>query len=94
MKTRRLSLHGAEMLPVRRLTGAICRDRPRRRPRGTEVSSSRRPQATGCDKTISSSSRQVARPAREDQQMVRPRAVPRRCVLPSRRDLRPIKSIP
>jgi hypothetical protein len=44
--------------------------------RDTEVSSSRRPPVTGCDKTTGSSSRQAARPAREDQRVVRPRAVP------------------
>jgi hypothetical protein len=31
-------------------------------PRGTKVSSSRRPQAAGCDKTVGSSSRQAAPP--------------------------------
>jgi hypothetical protein len=35
-------------------------------PRGTEVSSSRQPQATGHDKTVGSSSCQAASPARED----------------------------
>jgi hypothetical protein len=45
-------------------------------PRGTEVSSSRQPQAAGRDKTVGSSSRQAARPAREDQGTVRPRVVP------------------
>jgi hypothetical protein len=45
-------------------------------PRGSEVSSSRRPPVTGRDKTTGLSSRQVARPAREDQRVVRPRAVP------------------
>jgi hypothetical protein len=45
-------------------------------PRGTEVSSSWRSQATRRDKTIGSSSRQVAHPAQEDQRMVCTRAVP------------------
>jgi hypothetical protein len=45
-------------------------------PRGTEVSSSRQPQATGREKTLGSSSHPVAHPARGDQQMVRPRVVP------------------
>jgi hypothetical protein len=45
-------------------------------PRGTEMSPSRHPQAIGRDKTLGSSSCQVARPARGDQQVVRPRAVP------------------
>jgi hypothetical protein len=45
-------------------------------PHGAEVSSSRRPQVTGRDKTVGSSSRQVAPPAQEDQRMVRSRAVP------------------
>jgi hypothetical protein len=62
-------------------------------PRGAEVSSSRQPQATGCNKTVGLSSRQVAPPAREDQRMVRSCAVPKR-VLSSRRDLRPVKTIP
>jgi hypothetical protein len=57
------------------------------------VSLSRQPQATGCDKSVGSSSRQVAPPAREDQRMVRSCAVPRQ-VLPSRRDVRPVKPIP
>jgi hypothetical protein len=47
-------------------------------PRGTELSSSRRPATTGRDKTTGSSSRQVARPAREDQRVVRSRTVPTR----------------
>jgi hypothetical protein len=47
-------------------------------PRGTEVSSSRQPHAAVGDKTVGSSSRQAARPAREDQQMVRPRVAPSR----------------
>jgi hypothetical protein len=45
-------------------------------PRGTEVSSSRQPQETGRDNTVGSSSRQAARPAREDQRMVCPHVVP------------------
>jgi hypothetical protein len=45
-------------------------------PCSTEVSSSRQPQATGCDKTVGSISRQAAPPVREDQRTVCPRAVP------------------
>jgi hypothetical protein len=45
-------------------------------PRGTEVSSSRQPQAARRDKNVGSSLRQAARPAREDQRTVRPRVVP------------------
>jgi hypothetical protein len=44
--------------------------------RGIEVSSSRHPHAAARDKAVGSSSRQVARPVREDQRMVRPRAAP------------------
>jgi hypothetical protein len=47
-------------------------------PRGAEVSPSRRRQATERDKTIGSSSRQVARSARKDLRLVRPRVVPSR----------------
>jgi hypothetical protein len=46
-------------------------------PRAAEVSSSRRPQAAARDKNVGSSSRQAARPAREDQRSVCP------CVAPS-----------
>jgi hypothetical protein len=45
-------------------------------PHDTEVSSSRQPQTAARDKTVGSSSRQAARPTREDQRMVRPRAAP------------------
>jgi hypothetical protein len=45
-------------------------------PRGTEVSLLHWPQATGSDKTIGSSSRQAAPPAREDQRTIRPRVAP------------------
>jgi hypothetical protein len=45
-------------------------------PRGAEVSSSRRPQATGHDKIEGLRSRQGAPPARVDQRPVRSRAVP------------------
>jgi hypothetical protein len=45
-------------------------------PRGTEVSSSCQPPAAGRDKTVGLSSRQAARPTREDQRTVRSRAVP------------------
>jgi hypothetical protein len=45
-------------------------------PRGAEVSSSRRPQVAGCDKTVDSSSRHAAPPARVDQRSVRSRAAP------------------
>jgi hypothetical protein len=41
-------------------------------PRAAEVSSSRRPQTAARDKNVGSSSRQAARPAREDQRSVRP----------------------
>jgi hypothetical protein len=47
-------------------------------PRTTEVSSLRRPQTVVRDKKVGSSSRQVARPAREDQRTVRPRMAPSR----------------
>jgi hypothetical protein len=47
-------------------------------PHATEVSSSRRPQTAAHDKNVGSSSRQAAHPAREDQQMVRPRVAPSR----------------
>jgi hypothetical protein len=43
-------------------------------PCGVEVL--RQPQAVVRDKTVGSSSRQEARPTREDQQMVRPHVVP------------------
>jgi hypothetical protein len=46
-------------------------------PRDTEVSSSQQPQASARDKTVCSSSRQAACPARGDQRTVRP------CVVPS-----------
>jgi hypothetical protein len=45
-------------------------------PRGAEVSSSCRPQATGRDKTVGSSSRQAAPPTRENQRKVRSHAAP------------------
>jgi hypothetical protein len=45
-------------------------------PRGTEVSSLRRPPATGHDKITSSSLRQANRPTQVDQRVVRSRAVP------------------
>jgi hypothetical protein len=45
-------------------------------PRGAEVSSSRQPQVTGRDKTVGASSCPMAPPTREDQRMVRSRAVP------------------
>jgi hypothetical protein len=45
-------------------------------PRGTKVSSSCQPQAAVHDKTVGLSSRQAARPAREDQRTVRPREAP------------------
>jgi hypothetical protein len=45
-------------------------------PCGVEVSSLRQPQAAVRDKTMDSSSRQAARPAREDQWTVRPRVAP------------------
>jgi hypothetical protein len=45
-------------------------------PRGGEVSSSRRSQAAGRDKTVGSSSRQTAPPARVDQRSFRSRATP------------------
>jgi hypothetical protein len=45
-------------------------------PRGIEVSSSRQPQVVARNKTVGSSSRQTARPAREDQRTVRPRVAP------------------
>jgi hypothetical protein len=47
-------------------------------PRATEVSSSRRPQTVARDKHVGSSSRQAARPAREDQRTVRTRMEPSR----------------
>jgi hypothetical protein len=47
-------------------------------PRGTEVSSSRRSQKAGRDKTLGPSSRQGAPPARVDQRPVRSRAMPSR----------------
>jgi hypothetical protein len=47
-------------------------------PHATEVSSSRGPQTTACDKNVGSSSRQAARPARKDQQTVRTRVEPSR----------------
>jgi hypothetical protein len=46
-------------------------------PHGAEVSSSRQPQVAMRDKTVGSSSRQAARPAREDRRTVRPRVAPR-----------------
>jgi hypothetical protein len=46
-------------------------------PRGTEVSSLRQSQAAERDKIVGLSSRQAARPAREDQRTVRPHVVPR-----------------
>jgi hypothetical protein len=45
-------------------------------PRDTEVSSSRQPQAAVGDKIVGSSSRQAARPAREDQRTVQLRVAP------------------
>jgi hypothetical protein len=45
-------------------------------PRTTEVSSSRWLQTTVRDKNVGSSLRQAARPAQEDQRMVRPRVAP------------------
>jgi uncharacterized low-complexity protein len=45
-------------------------------PHGTEMSSLRLPQATARGKNVGSSSRQAARPAREDQRTVRPRMAP------------------
>jgi hypothetical protein len=45
-------------------------------PRDTEVSSLRQPQAAVRDKTVGSSSRQAARPTREDQRTVCPRVAP------------------
>jgi hypothetical protein len=54
-------------------------------PRGAEVSSSRQPQAAARDKTVGSSSRQAARPAREDQRTVRPRVAPSRTGAPPSR---------
>jgi hypothetical protein len=45
-------------------------------PRGAKVSSSRQPQAAARDKSVGSSSRRAACPAREDQRTVRPRVVP------------------
>jgi hypothetical protein len=47
-------------------------------PRTTEVSSSRRPKMAACDNNVDSSLRQAARPAREDQRMVRLRVEPSR----------------
>jgi hypothetical protein len=45
-------------------------------PRMVEVTSSRRPEPAAREENVSSSSRSVARPAREDQQAARPHAVP------------------
>jgi hypothetical protein len=45
-------------------------------PRAIEVSSSRRTQMAARDKNVGSSSRQVARPSREDQRTVRPHVAP------------------
>jgi hypothetical protein len=45
-------------------------------PRGAEISLSHRPQAAGCDKTVGSSSRQVAPLSRVDQRSVRSCAAP------------------
>jgi hypothetical protein len=47
-------------------------------PRAIEVSSSRWPQTAARDKNVGSSSRQAARPAREDQRTDRPRVAPSR----------------
>jgi hypothetical protein len=63
-------------------------------PRATEVSSSRRPQMAACDKNVGSSSRQAARPAREDQRTIRTRAEPSRTGAPGRKVPRPAKLSP
>jgi hypothetical protein len=62
--------------------------------RGTEVSSSRRLQATGRNKTVGSSLRQAAPSAREDQRTVRPRAVPSGMGASEPQRSAPVKSIP
>jgi hypothetical protein len=67
-------------LPAWRWTGATCRGRPRRRLHAPlkchHRGDRRRPQTTARDKKVHSSSRQAARPAREDQGTVRPRVAP------------------
>jgi hypothetical protein len=63
-------------------------------PRGTEVSSSRRPQATVRNKTVGSSSHLAAPPSERTSGRSAPGLFPAGRVLPSRRDLRPAKSIP
>jgi hypothetical protein len=61
---------------VRWSTGDMSGSSSSSPPRGTEVSLSRRPQTAARDKNVGSSSRQVARPAQEEQRTVRPRMAP------------------
>jgi hypothetical protein len=95
MNTCCLSHRGAEMSPVRRSTRATCRGRPRRR----------LPAALKCHRRASRRRLGATRPwARSRVRRLPPsertsgRSAPVRCpagwVLPSRRDLRPAKSIP
>jgi hypothetical protein len=71
MRTRHPRRRGAAMSPARRLTGATCSGRPRRR-RPTVLKCHRR---VG-HKRLGASSCQVTPLAREDQRMVRSHAVP------------------
>jgi hypothetical protein len=78
MKTRHRSRRGAVTLP----TAVDWSDMPGSSssspPCATEVSSSQWPQTATRDKNVGFSSRQAARPAREDQRTVRPRVAPSR----------------
>jgi hypothetical protein len=92
MKTRRSSRRGAAMSPVRRSTGETCQGHPRRR--SLVTLKCRRRASRRQHKTVGSSTRQAARPAREDQRMVRSRAVPSGTGASEPQRSAPIKSIP
>jgi hypothetical protein len=92
MKTRRPSRRGAAMSPVRRSTGAMCQGHPRRR--SVVTLKCRRCASRRQHKTVGSSTRQAARPAREDQRMVRSRAVPSETGASEPQRSAPVKSIP
>jgi hypothetical protein len=78
MKTRHRSRHGAVTLPTAVDWSDMSGSSSSSPPCATEVSSSQWPQTAMRDNNVGLSSRQAARPAREDQRTVRPRVAPSR----------------